>query len=204
MNWCGELPFTSSSSGQTVVTEKRGPVLTVGINRPDVCNAVNQETSRRLFEEFSAFNQDDTLNVAVLHGIGQCCSLEIAYLIKRMMILTIKVTIIVYTCALGFFFLIKAWQTNIMIVFFFCLYSHLLSFCAFLFFFFCILRDVFSGGNFCAGYDLKELSQDYASLTLEQNVTRGPAPMVRGGPCSFSNERSIYITTLNGITGSLH
>lgn len=60
-----------------MVIEKRGPVLTVGINRPEVCNAVNQETSQRLFEELSAFNRDDTLSVAVLHGIGQCCSPEI-------------------------------------------------------------------------------------------------------------------------------
>ncbi|XP_076869087.1 enoyl-CoA hydratase EchA19 isoform X2 [Brachyhypopomus gauderio] len=87
---------------QTVVTEKRGPVITVGINRPEVRNAVNQETGRRLTEVFSAFERDDTLSVAVLHGIG---------------------------------------------------------------------------GNFCAGYDLKELSQDSASLTLERDVTRDPAPM---------------------------
>lgn len=53
-----------------MVTEKRGPVLTVGINRPEARNAVNQETAQRLLEEFLAFDQDDTLNVAVLHGIG--------------------------------------------------------------------------------------------------------------------------------------
>ncbi|XP_017308333.1 enoyl-CoA hydratase EchA19 isoform X1 [Ictalurus punctatus] len=100
--WSSGYTSEEHPTGQTVVIEKQGPVLTVGINRPEVRNAVNQETSQRLFEEFSAFNQDDTLNVAVLHGIG---------------------------------------------------------------------------GNFCAGYDLKELSQDSVSLTLEQNVSRGPAPM---------------------------
>ncbi|XP_062841738.1 enoyl-CoA hydratase EchA19 [Trichomycterus rosablanca] len=91
-----------TTAGHTVVTQKRGPVLTVGINRPEVRNAVNQETAHRLFAELSAFDQDDSLSVAVLHGIG---------------------------------------------------------------------------GNFCAGYDLKELSQNTASISLEQNVTRGPAPM---------------------------
>lgn len=40
--------------------------------------------------------------------------------------------------------------------------------------------SLFSGGNFCAGYDLKELSQDSVSLTIEQNVIKGPAPMVSG------------------------
>lgn len=64
------MSLISATSGQTVVIEKRGPVLTVGINRPEVLNAVNQETSHRLFDEFSAFEQDDTLSVAVLHGIG--------------------------------------------------------------------------------------------------------------------------------------
>ncbi|XP_046689813.1 2,3-dehydroadipyl-CoA hydratase isoform X2 [Silurus meridionalis] len=104
----GTRPWSSGSTsqhptaGQTVVIEKHGPVLTVGINRPEVRNAVNQETSRWLFEELSAFNCDDKLSVAVLHGIG---------------------------------------------------------------------------GNFCAGYDLKELSKDSVNLTLEQNVTKGPAPM---------------------------
>ncbi|XP_035271953.1 probable enoyl-CoA hydratase [Anguilla anguilla] len=33
------------------------------------------------------------------------------------------------------------------------------------------------GGNFCAGYDLKELGHHSASLKLEQDVTKGPAPM---------------------------
>ncbi|XP_063063256.1 enoyl-CoA hydratase EchA19 [Engraulis encrasicolus] len=33
------------------------------------------------------------------------------------------------------------------------------------------------GGNFCAGYDLKELARHSASLQLDQDVTRGPGPM---------------------------
>ncbi|KAI4887881.1 hypothetical protein NFI96_015095 [Prochilodus magdalenae] len=108
-NGAGKLFCTSGSvsnerptTGQTVVTEKNGPVLTVGINRPEVRNAVNQETGQRLAKELSAFDQDDTLSVAVLYGIG---------------------------------------------------------------------------GNFCAGYDLKELSKGSAFLIPEQDVTRGPGPM---------------------------
>ncbi|XP_036936036.1 carnitinyl-CoA dehydratase isoform X2 [Acanthopagrus latus] len=89
-------------AGQTVVTERRGCVVTVGINRPEVRNAVNQETARRLLEELEAFDSDPDLNVAVLHG---------------------------------------------------------------------------KGGNFCAGYDLKELANHTASLKLEQDVTKGPGPM---------------------------
>ncbi|KAK5898341.1 hypothetical protein CgunFtcFv8_015765 [Champsocephalus gunnari] len=88
--------------GQTVITERRGAVVSVAINRPEVRNAVNRETARRLLEELEAFDRDPDLNVAVLHGIG---------------------------------------------------------------------------GNFCAGYDLKELANHTASLKLEQDVTKGPGPM---------------------------
>ncbi|XP_037613412.1 probable enoyl-CoA hydratase echA8 [Sebastes umbrosus] len=93
---------TGTAVGQTVVAERRGSVVTVAINRPEVRNAVNQETARRLLEELEAFDSDPDLNVAVLHG---------------------------------------------------------------------------KGGNFCAGYDLKELANHTASLKLEQDVTKGPGPM---------------------------
>ncbi|KAG8571700.1 hypothetical protein GDO81_011756 [Engystomops pustulosus] len=33
------------------------------------------------------------------------------------------------------------------------------------------------GGNFCAGFDLKELANNTTSLKLEQDVTKGPGPM---------------------------
>lgn len=45
-------------------------MVTVAINRPEVRNAVNQETARRLLEELEAFDRDPNLNVAVLHGKG--------------------------------------------------------------------------------------------------------------------------------------
>ncbi|KAM6971618.1 enoyl-CoA hydratase EchA19 isoform 1-T2 [Tautogolabrus adspersus] len=93
---------TGTVAGPTVVTERRGCVVAVGINRPEVRNAVNQETARRLLEELEAFDSDPDFNVAVLHGIG---------------------------------------------------------------------------GNFCAGYDLKELANHTALLKLEQDVTKGPGPM---------------------------
>lgn len=89
-------------AGQSVVSERRGAVVTVAINRPEARNAVNQETARRLLQELEAFDRDPNLNVAVLHG---------------------------------------------------------------------------KGGNFCAGYDLKELANHTDSLKLEQDVTKGPGPM---------------------------
>ncbi|XP_032406787.1 LOW QUALITY PROTEIN: carnitinyl-CoA dehydratase [Xiphophorus hellerii] len=59
-----------TAAGQTVVSERKGSVVTVAINRPEVRNAVNQETAGRLLEELQAFDSDPDLNVAVLHGKG--------------------------------------------------------------------------------------------------------------------------------------
>ncbi|XP_061821439.1 enoyl-CoA hydratase EchA19 isoform X1 [Nerophis lumbriciformis] len=93
---------SKQGEGQVVVSERMASVVSVAINRPEVRNAVNQETAMRLLEELEAFEQDPALNVAVLHGIG---------------------------------------------------------------------------GNFCAGYDLKELANHTATLKLEQDVTKAPGPM---------------------------
>ncbi|KAM9712626.1 enoyl-CoA hydratase EchA19 isoform 1-T1 [Menidia menidia] len=60
----------ATTAGQAVVSERRGRMVIVAINRPEVRNAVNQETAGRLLEELQAFDSDPDLNVAVLHGIG--------------------------------------------------------------------------------------------------------------------------------------
>uniref|UniRef100_A0A6I8NDY5 Bone morphotic protein 6 n=1 Tax=Ornithorhynchus anatinus TaxID=9258 RepID=A0A6I8NDY5_ORNAN len=92
----------SHTENQKVVTKVQGTILTIGINRPEVRNAVNQETAQQLLQAFTAFEENSSLTVAVLHGLG---------------------------------------------------------------------------GNFCAGYDLKELAHNSTTLKLEQDVTRGPGPM---------------------------
>ncbi|XP_060133961.1 enoyl-CoA hydratase EchA19-like isoform X2 [Zootoca vivipara] len=99
----------SSSAGEppgegrrNVITEIRGTIMTIGINRPEARNAVNQETAGLLVEAFRSFEENSTLTVAVLHGLG---------------------------------------------------------------------------GNFCAGYDLKELAHAPTSIKLEQDVTQTPGPM---------------------------
>ncbi len=57
-------------AGGTVISERRGTVMVIRINRPEARNAVNQETAQRLTEELSSFDQDNSLNVAVLYGVG--------------------------------------------------------------------------------------------------------------------------------------
>ena len=53
-----------------VITTRHGTVLAVAINRPDVRNAVNGATAAQLAAAFRAFDADDELRVAVLHGAG--------------------------------------------------------------------------------------------------------------------------------------
>lgn len=54
----------------TVVTERRGAVLIVTLNRPHVRNAIDAPTAATLAQAFRAFDADETLAVAVLTGSG--------------------------------------------------------------------------------------------------------------------------------------
>lgn len=115
-----------TAAREAVVVERRGAVVSVGLNRPEVRNAVNQKTAQRLLEELKLFEEDQTICAAVLHGIG---------------------------------------------------------------------------GNFCAGYDLKELAHHSDSLKLEQDVTKGPGPM---GPSRLMLSKSL-IAAVSGyaVAGGL-
>jgi enoyl-CoA hydratase len=53
-----------------VLTEKRGPVTTIIINRPERRNAVDRPTAEELVTAFQAFEQDEESRVAVLTGTG--------------------------------------------------------------------------------------------------------------------------------------
>jgi enoyl-CoA hydratase len=58
-----------------VETERSGKVFTVIINRPEVKNAIDYETSRQLAEAFRAFESDDAACAAVLWGAhGTFCA----------------------------------------------------------------------------------------------------------------------------------
>ncbi|WP_214401320.1 crotonase/enoyl-CoA hydratase family protein [Pseudonocardia lacus] len=53
-----------------VLVERRGPVVLVGLNRPEKRNAVDRDTAERLADAFRAFDDDPDAAVAVLHGTG--------------------------------------------------------------------------------------------------------------------------------------
>jgi enoyl-CoA hydratase len=54
----------------SVFIERQGPTLIVTINRPEVRNAVDRETSEALADAFRHFDSDESLSVAVLTGVG--------------------------------------------------------------------------------------------------------------------------------------
>jgi enoyl-CoA hydratase len=55
---------------QAIRTERRGPVTTIVMSRPDVRNAVDGPTAAALAEAFRAFEDDPEASVAVLWGEG--------------------------------------------------------------------------------------------------------------------------------------
>ena len=54
----------------SVLTETRGPVRIVTINRPQARNAVDHDTALALYDAFKAFDADETASVAILTGAG--------------------------------------------------------------------------------------------------------------------------------------
>jgi enoyl-CoA hydratase len=59
-----------STRGTKIVVERRGPVTTILINRPEVRNALDLEATAALGAALRAFEADEEARVAVLHGTG--------------------------------------------------------------------------------------------------------------------------------------
>ncbi len=60
----------SSPTGEPVLTESRGNVLLITLNRPDVRNAVNAALAAGLASALDELDGDDSLSVGVLTGAG--------------------------------------------------------------------------------------------------------------------------------------
>lgn len=58
------------SDNQTMLTEKKGPVLYITLNRPEVLNALNMEMEKALMDALRRFQDDNELLVAILTGSG--------------------------------------------------------------------------------------------------------------------------------------
>ena len=57
-------------ANQSVVTDRRGPVLQVTLDRPKA-NAIDVATSRELGEVFAGFRDDSELRIAIITGAGE-------------------------------------------------------------------------------------------------------------------------------------
>jgi enoyl-CoA hydratase/carnithine racemase len=55
----------------TITTERRGPLLLVGINRPAKYNGFTPRMFRELAEAYTLLDDDDELRVGVLHAFGK-------------------------------------------------------------------------------------------------------------------------------------
>ena len=54
-----------------IIYEKRDKVAYITINRPEVYNALNNETKHELFLAIKDYSKDDSLRCAVLTGAGK-------------------------------------------------------------------------------------------------------------------------------------
>ncbi|EEZ98266.1 probable enoyl-CoA hydratase [Tribolium castaneum] len=59
-----------SNSPKTVLTEKIGEIVTIGLNRPEKRNCIDPSTADLLREAIEDFENDNTLKAAVLYGTG--------------------------------------------------------------------------------------------------------------------------------------
>lgn len=59
-----------------MVSNKQGRVLLVGLNRPEKRNCLNATAAHHLLEALREFENDDSVDIAVLHGKGISSFLE--------------------------------------------------------------------------------------------------------------------------------
>jgi enoyl-CoA hydratase/carnithine racemase len=71
-------------STEPVITERRGNVLLITLNRPEVRNAVNAALAEGVGQALDALDGDDTLSVGVLTGTGGffCAGMDLGAFVK--------------------------------------------------------------------------------------------------------------------------
>ena len=74
----------SSPEGDPVLTERRGNVLLITLNRPEVRNAVNAALAAGLAGALEELDGDDSLAVGVLTGTGGffCAGMDLGAFVK--------------------------------------------------------------------------------------------------------------------------
>jgi enoyl-CoA hydratase len=72
------------SDAPAVLTERRGSVLVITINRPEVRNAINAAAAQGIAEALDELDADDALTVGVLQGSGGffCAGMDLGAFVK--------------------------------------------------------------------------------------------------------------------------
>lgn len=65
-----QVPQCDEEQEGPVIVKKLGSVTTIGINRPEKCNAIDYKTANLLADAITHFEEDKTSHVAVLYGTG--------------------------------------------------------------------------------------------------------------------------------------
>lgn len=78
------MEFTPEAA-RPVLTERHDTVFVVTLNRPGVRNAIDQPTALALTAAFQAFDDDDTLAIAILTGAGEnfCSGADLTTLVEN-------------------------------------------------------------------------------------------------------------------------
>ncbi len=80
----GAISTASSPEGEPVLTERRGNVLLITLNRPEVRNAVNAALAAGVAHALDELDEDDALSVGVLTGAGGffCAGMDLGAFVK--------------------------------------------------------------------------------------------------------------------------
>lgn len=69
-NYSTQVPQCNEEQEGPVIVKKLGPVTTIGLNRPEKCNAIDYKTANLLADAITQFEEDKDSRVAVLYGNG--------------------------------------------------------------------------------------------------------------------------------------
>lgn len=64
------IPGEQNEQKTPILVEKQGNITLIGLNRPHIRNAIDQETGRQLSAAIEAFEKDADAAVGVLYGVG--------------------------------------------------------------------------------------------------------------------------------------
>ena len=77
--------MTDSDNGAAVLTESRGNVLLITLNRPDAMNSLTEDVLQGISDAFDELDETSSLRVGVLTGAGKgfCAGLDLKIFLEK-------------------------------------------------------------------------------------------------------------------------